>query len=245
MTTEYIIANWKMNGNLELINDFSQKFSNLTIPQNKQIIMAPNFLHMSAFIEKCSNRAISFAGQNCSNFPNGAKTGDTSAQMLKEIGCDFVIIGHSERRELINEENLLKDKISQALSNNLKVIFCVGESEEDKNNDFSASKILQQLAIIDEISEINSDNFYIAYEPVWAIGSSKIPTNQEISKIALLIQNHLQKNKKGKNLENHFKILYGGSVNSNNIANLRQIKEISGFLVGGASLKTEQFLSLI
>ncbi len=235
-----------MNGSNEMIDRQLRFFKeNLQPNSDVQMVIAPTFLHLNHFLQNRPSHLFA-AAQNCSNSTNGARTGEVSAAMLKEIKCEFVIIGHSERRiHCFESAEILKEKMKIAFENGLKVIFCVGENLEDLENGKSEEKLLSQLknSICDGFSP---DNLIIAYEPVWAIGTGKTPKMEEIAKMTKFISNSLQKisEKCGLMFEKSFKILYGGSVSANNVAELVKIQGISGFLVGGASLNEKEFLAI-
>lgn len=186
-------------------------------------------------------RIIKLGGQDCSSQDSGAFTGDISARMLKDCGAWYVIVGHSERRRRYAETNQsVSKKIGAAIKQCLVPIICIGESEAQRQN------YNYQDFIIDQLEHslpkgIEIKNLIVAYEPVWAIGSGKIPTIEQIEEIAALIKRELFKNK---NISD-FKIVYGGSVNQNNSRELLSIKNIDGLLVGGASLNPEEFFNIL
>ena len=242
-----ISANWKMNGSLSLIDEFKRFFTKNYENLNNDIavIICPPATYLYKFNEDIKNYNNIFIGaQDCSNKENSARTGDISASILKDIGCEYVIIGHSERRNHYNEDSdLIFEKIDCALKNNLKIIFCIGENEDEKEK-------LKTFEIIEnQIKNIFSSactplNTIIAYEPIWAIGSGKTPKVDEIETINDFIKKKL-KSKYNDNFSNNYKIIYGGSVNTNNYKEILLSKKIDGVLVGGSSLIIDDFSKIV
>tara|TARA_Y100001970_G_C14101255_1_gene785607 strand:- start:331 stop:1044 length:714 start_codon:yes stop_codon:yes gene_type:complete len=234
------VANWKMNGSSQKVENWLSSISS-SQNLNKCIFCPPNlFLEEAKNIIKKNNLDISLGAQNVDPDTEISLTGGISPSMLKEIGCNYVIIGHSERREFYKESSdLLLDKAFSCLEKNLKVIFCIGESQEDRDLSKTKEKLSEQLRLL---SDLNLEDFLIAYEPVWAIGSGKIPLLEEIADIGSFLSKELislgQK-------QDEITILYGGSVNTSNAKEILQLESISGLLVGGASLDEKQFLEII
>ncbi len=246
--TEYnkiISANWKMNGSMSLINEFNDYFINNIekINQSNALIFFPPAPYFSSLNNVIRNyHHIYLGAQDCSAYKNSARTGDISASMINELGSHFVLLGHSERRRLFNETNeLVSKKIKIALEENLKVMLCIGENEDEKNNNMT-KKILKDQIFYSINENCNPLNTIIAYEPVWSIGSGLIPEVSEIEEINFFIQNTVKEKLK---IKDNFKILYGGSVNSKNISNILKSQLIDGVLVGGASLNSKEFIEII
>ena len=239
--TKYTIANWKMNGlnnSIKLVKSIENHIKKTKHLKSK-IIICPPFTLLSNFTK--IEKKISFGGQDCHYLNNGAFTGSISASMLKSIGCKYVIIGHSERRQYQNElSKELKLKIKSALASNLKVIYCIGEkfSEIKRRNKVLASQI-NSLP-----TNFKFKNIIIAYEPVWAIGTGKVPSLNQINNIHSKIRLLLAK-KIGHNNSNKISILYGGSVNAQNASEILNLSQVDGVLVGGASLKVPDFSKII
>ena len=239
--TKYTIANWKMNGlnnSIKLVKSIENHIKKTKHSKSK-IIICPPYTLLSNFTK--IEKKISFGGQDCHYLNNGAFTGSISASMLKSIGCKYVIIGHSERRQYQNElSKELKLKIKSALASNLKVIYCIGEkfSEIKRRNKVLASQI-NSLP-----TNFKFKNIIIAYEPVWAIGTGKVPSLNQINNIHSKIRLLLAK-KIGHNNSNKISILYGGSVNSQNASEILNLSQVDGALVGGASLKVPDFSKII
>jgi triosephosphate isomerase len=223
-----IVGNWKMNQSLSEIDLFFKESSS-TISHEAWI--APQFIHLSYCLQTKNSTSIKIGAQNCSAYKSGAYTGEVSAQALKDLGAHFVIIGHSERRQIFHETNAeLNQKIKQALSADLKVIYCVGETLEERKNNQTLAVIKKQIT--EGLVDV-TNSLIIAYEPVWAIGTGLSATPEQAEEVHAYIRTFVRD-----------PILYGGSVKPENIKDLFQQKNIDGALVGGASLKSSDFLKL-
>ena len=235
----YFVANWKMFGDLRALNSLDKviKFSK-TIRKNKfKIIYCPPSTLIRPFSKILKTTQIGVGAQNCHHsYDFGANTGQVNSRMLKSVGAKFVIIGHSENRQLGEDDKLINLKIKSALKAGLKIIFCIGETLREKRNKKTNQVLSKQIK--NGLNSINNkSNIVIAYEPVWSIGSGLIPKSDDLKKSISFI-----KSKFGKKSP---KILYGGSVNSNNVDKLKIIKDIDGFLVGGASQDSKKFIDII
>ncbi len=237
----YIIANWKMNGLKDSIKlvDSIEKHIKKTNNKKSKVIICPPFIFLSDFINKV--KSLNYGAQDCHHLDSGAFTGSISAEMLNSIGCKYVIIGHSERREYQNENSReLSRKIETAIKYKLKVIYCIGEKlSEIKNRSRILSNQLNSLP-----NNFNFKNLIIAYEPVWAIGTGKVPKINEINKIHSKIRQLISK-KIGITNSKKVSILYGGSVNSSNASDILNLDHVNGALVGGASLNSKEFCKII
>jgi len=240
-----IVGNWKMNmlktDGINLAKSLSAKISrDGSMPYD--IVVCPPFTLISKISMVLKSSKINLGGQDCSSESFGAFTGDISPLMLKDLGCIYVIIGHSERREYHNEdETIIKNKLDSALSSGLKVILCIGERMQDRKKGNTIKIIAQQLRL--SISKkCNNKNTIIAYEPIWSIGSGITPTNSEIHGVHSFIKSKsLQLSMDDKSLM----VLYGGSVNPRNSKNILSLENVDGALVGGESLKLKNFLEII
>ncbi len=244
MRQTHIVGNWKMNQNLKDIDSFIEQLKTIEAPSVNAWI-APQFVHIPYLLEKKEQLPwLQIGAQNCSHATQGAFTGDVSASALKELGTHFTIIGHSERRSIFQESNELQNaKVKEALKNKLIAIFCVGETLEDREADKTFSVITEQLLSgLKDLSPEEKRDIIIAYEPVWAIGTGKTATPQQAEEVHLFIRN-LLKDELGFSSEETI-ILYGGSVKPTNIQELLACPNIDGGLVGGASLKAEDFIKL-
>ena len=235
----YFIANWKMYGNLSSLNTLNKviKFSKSKEINKGRLIYCPPYTLISSFSKKFKNCQIGIGSQNCHESENyGPYTGSVNSRMLKNIGAHFVIIGHSENREKGENNKLINLKIKSALKAKLKVIFCIGETLSEKRKNKTRLILSQQIKIgLGNIK--NTSNIFLAYEPIWAIGTGIIPESEDLLKIVQFI--------KSKFKDKTPKVLYGGSVNPQNINNLKEINNIDGFLIGGASQNAKKFIDIV
>ena len=235
----YFIANWKMFGNLKSINSLDKviKFSKSKEIKKGRLIYCPPFTLISSFFKKFKNCLIDIGAQNCHESDDyGSHTGFVNARMLKNIGANYVIIGHSENRRKGETDRLINLKIHSAIKAKLRVIFCIGETLKEKKNKKTKKILLKQIRLgLNKIKK--KSNIFIAYEPVWSIGTGNIPKISELNQTVVFIKKQF----KGKLP----KILYGGSVNPQNIIDLKRIKALDGFLIGGASLNPKKFIDII
>ena len=240
-----IVANWKMNktkaSGISLVKSLSAKI-NRSNRSSREVVVCPPFTLISEISKILKSSKISLGGQDCSTDSFGAFTGDISSLMLKDLGCKYVIVGHSERREHHNEsEKIIKNKLDLALSLGLKVILCVGEKMQERKKGNTIRIITRQLQL--SISKkCNNKNTIIAYEPVWSIGSGVTPKDSEICDVHNFIKNKSSQLSIG---DKPFMVLYGGSVNPGNSKNILSLQNVDGALVGGASLKLKSFLDII
>ena len=237
------IANWKMFGDLNSVKSI-QSVINLSKKKNyknAKIIYCPPYTLLNNFVIKTRKTHLDVGAQNCHYEINtGPFTGSISSTMIKKLGAKYVIIGHSENRSNGETNNLINKKIHSAILNNLKVIFCIGENLFEKKNKKTNKILKKQIYMgLNKIKKI--DKIIFAYEPVWSIGTGKVLTNKELTKQVIIIKKII----KNKFKNQKTKIIYGGSVNNQNINNLKQIKEINGFLIGGASQNSKKFIDII
>ena len=213
--------------------------------KNVQFVVCPPFIHLEAWAKKVTDLRISLGAQNIHQEASGRFTGEISAPMVKSFGGEYVIIGHSERREHFNEsDEAINKKIKIALKNNLVPVICIGETEAQRNAGEIRQVILTQL--VEGLRDIPKAKIYqvvIAYEPVWAIGSGRIPTNDEIMEARILMQKTLS-DKFGLSLEKMPRIIYGGSVNFRNVKDICFEAGMQGALVGGESLHPKDFIKI-
>lgn len=211
-----------------------------------EVILCPPFIHLAHVAEALKASNISTGAQNCSDKEAGAYTGEISAGMIKSTGADYVIIGHSERRSYFNEnDELLNAKIKTALKNDLRVIFCCGEvlSEREEGNHFRTVRSQLEKALRD-ITRDDLDKLIIAYEPVWAIGTGVTATSGQAQEMHSYIRSIIEELYDKKKAE-QIVILYGGSCNPSNSAELFSMEDVDGGLIGGASLKKDDFCKII
>ncbi|EQC45667.1 triose-phosphate isomerase [Bacteriovorax sp. Seq25_V] len=238
MRKTLVVGNWKMNQSLGDIEAFftTVKASNFT----DEAWIAPQALHLSKLIE-LAPKNFKTGAQNCSYENSGAFTGEVSPTSLKELGCEFVILGHSERRAIFKETHEeLNLKVKKALVNNLKVIFCIGETLEERESGKIEAVLGEQLK--KGLQGVSSSDVIVAYEPVWAIGTGVTATPAQAQETHEFVRKFL-KEETELNAEETL-ILYGGSVKPDNAKELFSCADIDGGLVGGASLKAESFMGL-
>jgi len=241
MNNMYIVANWKMNGdqifNSHLITTIEK---NSVINDASHMIICPSMPYLQQINTQKPSYMI-LGAQNISQYDTGAYTGEVSGKMLADLKTKYVIIGHSERRELYNEDNnVIRGKFSKAIENNIKPILCVGETIEHRNNGETFDYIHSQIdAVISSNKLENLKELIIAYEPIWAIGTGQTATPESAEEVHSYIRNTLLNT--DSNLAENTPILYGGSVNSDNAEKLFKMKNINGALIGGASLNGEEF----
>lgn len=241
MNNMYIVANWKMNGdqifNSHLITTIEK---NSVINDASHMIICPSMPYLQQINTQKPSYMI-LGAQNISQYDNGAYTGEVSGKMLADLKTKYVIIGHSERRELYNEDNnVIRGKFSKAIENNIKPILCVGETIEHRNNGETFDYIHSQIdAVLSSNKLENLKELIIAYEPIWAIGTGQTATPESAEEVHSYIRNTLLNT--DSNLAENTPILYGGSVNSENAEKLFNMENINGALIGGASLNGEEF----
>ena len=241
----YFIGNWKMFGDfssfkiIHNINQFSQKYKNRF--KKKIVLCVPSTL-IHSFNKKLKLKYISLGVQNCHHHQGyGSYTGSVSASMLKKAGAEFIILGHSENRSEGETNHLIKKKIKSALNEKLNIIFCIGETSKEKKMRKTFYVLKKQIRSSIE-KKFNINKIIFAYEPVWSIGTNKIPKMSELKNTIKFIKNELKKIFK---TEKFLKVLYGGSVNDKNIRLFSSISEIDGFLIGGASQSSKKFVDIV
>ncbi len=240
---KFIVGNWKMNGAIAsktLVQEIKEGCQEI-INNELEVGICPPFPLIANAIAWCENSKIKIGAQDCHFKNNGAHTGDVSPQLLNEIGVSIVILGHSERRaDHFETDELVKSKAINAIANNLMPIICVGETDEMRKAGREAEIVLGQ---IENSCPKETSSITIAYEPVWAIGTGNVASIDDILKMhkdirAKLVEIYGEDGKK-------IKILYGGSVNAQNARDILHIENVDGALVGGASLKSQDFLTII
>ena len=240
----YFIANWKMFGGLNSLNSLHKviKFSK-GFKKNKfiKIIYCPPSTLIRPMSKKLKNSRIEVGAQNCHEQENyGAYTGSINSTMLKNVGAKYVIIGHSENRVADETNHIINLKIKSALKKKLKIIFCIGETLKEKRK--NKTNLILNSQIVQGLKNIKKNNNIIfAYEPVWSIGTGIVPKSKNLEDQVAAIKKMIIKFWKLKNP----KIIYGGSVNPKNIVELKKISSINGFLIGGASQNTKNFIDII
>lgn len=249
MRKQIAAANWKMNLTLEdgikLVDDLLSQ--NIELQNHQQVIFGVPFPYLLPLKEKIKTKINYFtAAQNCYFQKSGAYTGEISAEILRSVATDYVIIGHSERREYFNENHqMLAQKIDLCLENGLKPIFCCGEPlsirEANEQNDYVENQLKESLF---HLTKDQLNGFVIAYEPIWAIGTGKTATSAQAQEMHAHIRKTISDNYSAEIAES-ISILYGGSVKSNNAKEIFSEKDVDGGLVGGASLIVPEFSAII
>ena len=241
---KYFIGNWKMFGVPKSINIIKKiNFFHLKDKNRKKyrIIITPPYILLETFSKYFKNKKILIGSQNCYQKDRfSSNTAAISPYMLKSVGAKYTLVGHSDNRSEGDTNQMLKNKVKFALKNNLKVVFCVGENKVEKKNKKTFSVLKKQIIKVLE-KKFYKDNIIVAYEPIWSIGTGKIPTKNELEETIIYIKKILKQVFKKKNPA----VLYGGSVDGNNVKIFKDIKEIDGFLIGGASKSSKKFIDII
>lgn len=249
MRKKIVAGNWKMNMTLAegktLVEGILAGLPALN--ESRQVVIAPPFTHLSQTATQLDEYEHIYLGaQNCSSEASGAYTGEVSAAMLRSAGVQYVIIGHSERREYFKEDDaLLARKVEQALAMDMKVIFCCGESLEIRDSNVQNEYVEKQLkSALFHLGDLLMKNIVIAYEPIWAIGTGRTASAQQAQDMHAHIR-HVIAMQYNPILAEEMSILYGGSAKPSNAAELFACHDVDGGLIGGASLKVEDFLGII
>ena len=245
MRQKMVAGNWKMNGTTNSVRELISGIKAGLDGPSCEVVVCPPFVYLPAVAEEAAGTSIKLAAQNMCDKDAGAFTGEISGPMLKDIGCEYVILAHSERRAMFGEtDEVAARKYAAALKNNLKPIFCVGETLGEREQDITEDVIARQVdAIIKAEGVASLANTVLAYEPVWAIGTGKTATPDQAQSVHAFIRSRIANLDAG--IAESLRILYGGSMNPGNAADLIAQPDIDGGLIGGASLKSEDFLAII
>ncbi len=242
---KYFIGNWKMFGvskSANIINKIIDYVKKDKKKSNYKVVIAPPYTLLQNFSKNFNSKFLSISAQNCHFKDNfSSNTGSISAYMIKELGVQYLILGHSDNRSEGDDEKKLSLKINNALNNKMKVIFCIGENKKQKKLKKTNLILKMQLSKVLKY-KMKSGNIIVAYEPIWSIGTGLIPKEVELKNTTVFIKKTLKKIFKSKKAP---RVLYGGSVDGGNIKELRRIKEIDGFLIGGASKSNKKFIDII
>jgi len=247
MRTKIVAGNWKMHKNAEetedLLNDLIDKLPN---DVEARVIVAPTFVNLSSAVEHLQFTNIGVAAQNMHQSESGAFTGEISADMLKSIGVNIVILGHSERRAYFHETDaLLAEKVNTALKHELEVIFCFGEELKDRQSEQHFNIVENQLK--DGLFHLEAkdwENIILAYEPVWAIGTGETASPEQAQEMHKFIRQTIE-TKFGADVAENVSILYGGSVKPENAKEIFGKPDVDGGLIGGAALKAADFSAIV
>lgn len=239
----FVGGNWKCNGTVESAAKLIAGLNAATVPKDVDVCVSPTSLHLDS-VKGALKKDYLVASQNCSRTGKGAFTGEISAEMLKDFGINWAILGHSERRALYGEsDKVIGEKVAIALKAGLNLIPCIGETLKERESGVMVDVLTRQLkSIADNVSDWS--RVVIAYEPVWAIGTGVTASPEQAQEVHDMLRKWLATNY-GKNVADNVRIIYGGSVKPNNSAKLMTKKDIDGFLVGGASLKAEDFSKIV
>ncbi|WP_460190456.1 triose-phosphate isomerase [Urechidicola sp. KH5] len=249
MRTKIVAGNWKMNKNLaeskSLATELKEAVAGVSL-ENTRVIVAPTFVNLAGVAEAVGGSAVEVAAQNMHQADSGAYTGEISGGMLKGLGLNSVILGHSERRAYFREDDaLLTDKVNAALKNELEVIFCFGEELEDRKSDNHFAVVESQLKnALFHLDASAWSSIVLAYEPVWAIGTGETASPEQAQEMHAFIRKIITE-KYGETLAEGVSILYGGSVKPANAQEIFSKPDVDGGLIGGASLNAEDFTAII
>jgi len=248
MKKNIVVGNWKMNKNLQEGITLAAELKDLLngVTPNCSVVIGTPFIHLSPISKEVSGSVIEVAAQNCADKESGAYTGEVSAAMIKSTGANYVILGHSERREYYGEtSDTLNKKLVLAIANNLTPIYCCGEPVEIRNKNKQNEFVKKQLdETIFNLSIEDFNKIVIAYEPIWAIGTGVTASTEQAQEMLLFIRTLIAE-KYGAEFAKNTSILYGGSCNANNAQELFAQADIDGGLIGGASLKAADFKAII
>lgn len=246
MRRNIVAGNWKMNNDIQQTYNLLEEIISKKPKTDTEIIVAPSFISLPLALEKLKGTGIKVAAQNAHQNENGAYTGEVSIPMLKSIGVDMVILGHSERRAYFGETNaLLAEKINTALKHNFTVIYCFGEELSDRKSDTHFHVVEQQVKeALFHLKTEDWKNIVLAYEPVWAIGTGETATPDQAQEIHAFVRQTVA-SEYGSTVANEVSILYGGSVKPDNAKEIFANPDVDGGLIGGASLKADDFLKIV
>ena len=240
----YFIGNWKMFGvpkSINILNKINSFYSKDKNRKRYKVIITPPYTLIESYAKYFKNKKIIIGSQNCYQKEQfSSNTAAVSPYMLRRVGAKYTLVGHSDNRGEGDTDLMLKDKVKFALKNNLKVVFCIGENKSEKKNKKTLSVLKKQLIKVLE-KNFNKNNIIVAYEPIWSIGTGKIPTVSELKKTIV----HIKKILKSIFKSNSPAVLYGGSVDGSNVEMFKEIREIDGFLIGGASKSSKKFIDII
>ncbi len=248
MAKKIVAGNWKMNKNLQEGIELAKGLNEALAADkpNCEVVICTPFIHLAKVSDIINHDVIKLGAENCADKASGAYTGEVSAEMVKSTGAEYVILGHSERREYYNETpEILKEKVDLALANGLKILFCIGESLEQREANEQNAVVKAELeGSVFHLTAEQFSNIVIAYEPIWAIGTGKTATAEQAEEIHAYIRSVVAE-KYGAEVAANTSILYGGSCNASNAPELFAKPDIDGGLIGGASLKVDDFKGII
>lgn len=245
MRRQIVAANWKMNGSTGLVHELvpAVRETVTSLDNAVEVVIMPPSVFLEAVKSELSGSDVALGIQNVARWAQGAYTGEVSADMAADIGCDYALIGHSERRQLFGEtDEVVAEKLAQALGSGLKVMLCVGETLEERESGEAESVVCRQVELaLSSVSKTDADRLVVAYEPVWAIGTGKTATADDAQSMHQALRAKLSEMGFA---ADKMSLLYGGSVKPDNAAALFAQPDIDGGLIGGASLSAEQFIAI-
>jgi triosephosphate isomerase len=247
MRTKIVAGNWKMNKNSEETEDLlNQLIDKLPSDKEVQVIVAPTFVNLASVVDHLEFTNIGVAAQNMSQFESGAYTGEISADMLKSIGVNTVILGHSERRAIFKEtDSEIAEKVTTALKHDMTVIFCFGEELQDRKNNQHFNIVENQLRDgLFHLENADWSEIILAYEPVWAIGTGETASPDQAQEMHAFIRETVR-HTYGSEIAENVSILYGGSVKPDNAQEIFSKEDVDGGLIGGAALKADDFAAIV
>lgn len=249
-----VAGNWKLNGSRSSVIALAESVSKGLVASTAEVLLCPSHVHLSDVLGIVGNTAIRLGAQDCTEFDAGAYTGETAADMLTEFGCEYVIVGHSERRQMFGDtDTRVAAKAVAVQKAGMTPILCVGETLEQREAGQVDQIVGQQLDAVYQVAAIDPGNLVVAYEPVWAIGTGRTASPEQAQAVHASIRSRLAQvagtsgdasSGAAKDLADRTRILYGGSVNAGNAGELFAQTDIDGGLVGGASLKADDFLAI-
>ncbi len=247
MRAKIVAGNWKMNKNSEETEDLlNELIDKLPLDKEVQIVVAPTFVNLASAVDHLEFTNISVAAQNMHQAENGAYTGEISADMLKSVGVNTVILGHSERRAIFHETDaMIANKVDTALKHDMTVIFCFGEELKDRQNNQHFNVVENQLR--DGLFHLEKDaweDIILAYEPVWAIGTGETASPEQAQEMHAFIRETVR-HTYGSEIAEDVSILYGGSVKPDNAKEIFGKPDVDGGLIGGAALKADDFVAIV
>ncbi len=248
MRKKIVAGNWKMNENLQEGLALATEINAALVADkpNCGVVICTPFIHLAKVADILDNSVVALGAENCADKEKGAYTGEVSAAMVKSTGAEYVILGHSERRQYYGETaEILKEKVQLALANGLKVIFCCGETLEERDANQQNQVVKAELeGSVFHLSAEEWKNIVLAYEPIWAIGTGKTATSDQAEEMLAYIRSIVAE-KYGEQAADDTTILYGGSCNASNAGELFSKPNIDGGLIGGASLKVADFKAIV
>ncbi|MGJ8514714.1 triose-phosphate isomerase [Carnimonas bestiolae] len=244
MRSPLIAGNWKMNGSSALIDEFQHALEGVNLPASVEVVLLPPYPYLAEMKDKLGPQGVEIGAQSLNPLTSGPHTGEVSGAMLSDLGVDFVLAGHSERRSLYHESDEdVFQRVHAALSAGLKPILCVGETLEERDSGKTSEVILRQVGhVMAQLDAQQRAKVVIAYEPVWAIGTGRTATPEQAQEVMATIRDYQRSF--DAELAQQLRLLYGGSMNAGNAADLLAQPDIDGGLIGGASLKIDDFLTI-